>query len=360
MNIKEEFIFAYILKKIPGIGIRKLLPILEKNNNFQETYYQCKRQYGNYCNHDYLSNNYFEKTKKEALYILDKCYDEYITCIPYTSEEYPKKLINCPMPPFYIFIKGNKKILNKTSIVIVGTRKHSEYGKKVVSHIVNDLKGNDIYILSGFAKGIDECAHKTALHHGIKTGAVCGSSVDYIYPFSHRELYKQMLDHNGFFISEYPPTTKPESYHFPMRNRIIAALADAVFVIECKEKSGAMITAHLAAEYNKPVCTIPGDIFSENSQGPHALLKQGACLYSKIEDLFEEVPYLKTSLQTQQKLPLENNNTIEYQILKTLRPQTLEKLISQFPNEPTIYNTIITMEMNKLIIRGEGSIFRIN
>ena len=225
-----------------------------------------------------------EKRKK-----LDK-YEKYLTknnieLISIKNKNYPKKLRNIYDAPISLFLKGDKNILNKKSIAIVGVRNCTPYGIKVAKEFAYRLAKNNINVVSGLALGIDTCVHMGAIAAKGYTTAVLGSGLDNIYPKENFELYNKILESNGCVISEYVIGTKPLGCNFPKRNRIISGLVDAVIVVEAREKSGALITADLALEQGKDVYAVPGNIYSYLSKGTNNLIKQGAIPITEIEDI---------------------------------------------------------------------------
>lgn len=207
------------------------------------------------------------------------------------DEEYPKQLKNIYDPPIKIYVLGNRKLLNQCGIAIVGTRKASEYGKKVALQFAKDLSQKGINVISGLALGIDTYAHLGTLQQNSigKTIAVLGSGLDNIYPKQNIELAKQIIKNDGCLISEYPVGTKPEKQNFPQRNRIISGLSDGVLIVEAAEKSGALITADFALEQGREIFAVPGSVFSNTSIGTNNLIKQGARLVTKFEEILEEM-----------------------------------------------------------------------
>ncbi|BAT71805.1 DNA processing protein [Thermosulfidibacter takaii ABI70S6] len=171
------------------------------------------------------------------------------------SSEYPEKLKRLLYPPYVLFYKGDKTLLQKKGIAIVGSRKASSKGKEMTKEIAQQKAKKGYVIISGMALGIDTWAHKGALEEGT-TIAVLGSSLDYIYPPENRRLFHEITK-KGLAISTYFPTTKPRKYNFPERNSIIAALSEAVIVVEAGEKSGALITAQWAQNIGVPVYVCP-------------------------------------------------------------------------------------------------------
>lgn len=194
-------------------------------------------------------------------------------------------------PPQKLFYRGDLALLNKPMLAIVGARKASRTGLLYADHFAALLGSAGYHIISGMALGIDSAAHRSILNQGSssKTIAVCGNGLDCVYPSENRELAKQIAT-NGLLISEYPPGTGPKGFHFPRRNRIIAALSLGILVIEAAEKSGSLITAYLGSSLGRDVFVIPGPISSPLYVGSHRLIQEGAKLIRGIEDILEELP----------------------------------------------------------------------
>ena len=210
--------------------------------------------------------------------------------INFSSDKYPKQLREIYNPPKRIYAIGNIEILNKVGIAIVGSRKATEYGKKVAFRLSKDLSERDIVIISGLAKGIDSHAHIGSLNvQNGKTIAVLGSGIKVIYPKENIELARQIVRKGGCIISEYPPDDTPNKSNFPERNRIISGLSKGVVIVEASEKSGALITADFALEQGREVFAVPGNIYSKTSVGTNKLIQQGAKLVMCVEDILSEI-----------------------------------------------------------------------
>ena len=210
--------------------------------------------------------------------------------INFSSDKYPKQLREIYNPPKRIYAIGNIEILNKVGIAIVGSRKATEYGKKVAFRLSKDLSERDIVIISGLAKGIDSHAHIGSLNvQNGKTIAVLGSGIKVIYPKENIELARQILRKGGCIISEYPPDDTPNKSNFPERNRIISGLSKGVVIVEASEKSGALITVDFALEQGREVFAVPGNIYSTTSVGTNKLIQQGAKLVMAVEDILSEI-----------------------------------------------------------------------
>jgi DNA processing protein len=213
-----------------------------------------------------------------------------ITMIPYGSRLYPPSLQKLSAPPLCLFARGNLDLLTASvpAITVVGTRRPSPYGKQVTKLFVRKLVEANFLIFSGLAYGIDAQAHQAALEARGITVAILGSGIDppSCYPAAHHALLEQIVATRGLVVSEYFPGTKATRYTFPARNRLLAAWADAVLVIEAGKKSGALITAQFASEYGKEVFAVPGNITCPVAAGTNALIRDGAHPALAPEDIF--------------------------------------------------------------------------
>lgn len=211
-----------------------------------------------------------------------------VDIISIEEKDYPQILKNIYDPPLSIYILGNKKILNNTSVAIVGCRDATQYGKYVTKELAYNISKQQINIVSGLAKGIDGMAHKGAVLACGKTIAVLGNGLDTIYPSENISLAKEILKTGGAIISEYPLGEKPQKQNFPERNRIVSGMSKGIIVVEAKEKSGTLITVDFALEQGRDVFVVPGDINKETSEGTNELIKQGAKLITSYKDVIEE------------------------------------------------------------------------
>ena len=195
------------------------------------------------------------------------------------SREYPRKLYHLAERPLILYAKGDLSLLEEKSVAIVGTRMPSNYGKLVTEKFAKELAEAGAVIISGLCYGIDEIAHRSTLEVGGKTIAIVGSGFNKIYPATNTPLAKEIAE-KGLLLSEYPPSFQPKRYTFPKRNRIVAGLSDGVLVVEAAFKSGTVHTKEYAAEYNKDLFAIPGNINSNKSELTNFLIKtgQGVCV----------------------------------------------------------------------------------
>lgn len=199
-----------------------------------------------------------------------------------SDKKYPQRLLNIKKHPPKIYSVGNINLLNSKYIVaIVGARKCSEYGIKVASTFSQELSKNNICIISGMAIGIDGISHNSALDAPGKTIAVLGSGFNHIYPTENEWLFHKILEKGGCIISEYSPEVEPDKSKFPIRNRIISGMSDAVLVIEALARSGSTITAKYAKDEGKLIYAIPNNIYSSTGIGTNKLIQNGAILVTK-------------------------------------------------------------------------------
>ena len=212
-----------------------------------------------------------------------------IELIKNSDKEFPQELLSIKDPPKELYIIGNKKLLNKKSIAIVGTRNCTKYGAECEKKIAKNISKKEICIISGMALGIDTFAHSEAIKQNGNTIAVLGGGFDYIYPEENIELFNKIIENNGLVISEYPPKTKAILSKFPYRNRIISGLSMGVLVVEATlGRSGSLVTARYAKEQNKKIFSVPGNINLKTSKGTNWLIKDGAKLVTCAEDILTE------------------------------------------------------------------------
>jgi len=208
--------------------------------------------------------------------------------IPLSSRHYPRRIARLRDPALLLCVRGDVDVLRAPCVSIVGSRAATTYGLSVARELAADLARAGVVVVSGLALGIDAAAHGGALEAGGRTVAVLACGVDRVYPARHRRLAAGIVD-NGAIVSELPPGTAPLPQFFPLRNRLISALASAVVIVEARERSGSLITAGHAANQGVDVFAVPGPIHAPTSTGPNRLLKEGACLVSEVADILVEL-----------------------------------------------------------------------
>ncbi|HOC07927.1 MAG: DNA-protecting protein DprA [Clostridiales bacterium] len=301
-----------------------------------------------------------EARLEHCLYSLER---HNISTIPITSDYYPALLKEIYNPPYLLYVKGDRKALEGNCIAIVGSRNASYYGKKVAFKLAEQLARAGFNIVSGFARGIDSYAHKGALAVGGKTIAVMGNGLDVVYPRENYQLMKE-ISGGGLLLSEYPPGTSPLRGNFPARNRLISGLSLGVVVVEASERSGALITADFALEQNREVFAVPGNINSATSAGTNNLIKQGAKIVNRVEDILEEFPF--AMLQSREKKDDDNGligagtGKTEDKVLRMIgqQPVHIDDLLSESGLRINQLNALLThYEVEGLIQRLPGNYF---
>ncbi|WP_421751171.1 DNA-processing protein DprA [Croceimicrobium sp.] len=191
----------------------------------------------------------------------------------FEDKAYPRRMRHCEDAPVVLFQKGHTPLNAKRCISIVGTRNMTDYGRDFLHQFLEEAQSLNLLIFSGLAYGVDACAHRKALDNGIVNCAVLAHGLDRIYPALHRKLATEIVEAGGSWLSEFPTGTNPDRENFPKRNRIIAAMSDAVIVVEAARKGGALITAEFANQYNRDVFALPGRIHDPHSEGCNLLIK---------------------------------------------------------------------------------------
>lgn len=264
-----------------------------------------------------------------------------IEFIPADSDIFPEKLMFESGPVTGIYYKGNEKLLNMRSIAIVGSRKCSEYGKRVAMKIASEAVANGFCVVSGMAIGIDNFAHQGALSAGGKTIAVLGTGADICYPPQHRKLYENICD-NGLIVTEYPPGTEAMPFRFPQRNRIIAGLSEAVVVVEARSGSGSLITAELADSQNKPVFAVPGNITSQYSLGTNRLITEGAQAVSVIDDIFRYLG-VEPGMREDELNELSEDERRVFELVKADGELFMDEICARLDMDPFTANSITSI-----------------
>ena len=206
-----------------------------------------------------------------------------------TDPGYPPLLREIPDPPLVLHCRGDRSLLARGAVAIVGSRRATPYAINVAAHLTKPLAEAGLVIVSGLARGVDAAAHAAALDAGGATIAVLGTGIDLVYPRSNARLFDRIAE-RGLIVSEFPPGTAPLAMNFPMRNRVISGLTAGTVVVEATSRSGSLITARMAAEQGREVFAVPGSIFSPASEGTHRLIQYGAKLVHDIGDIVEELP----------------------------------------------------------------------
>ncbi|MCX6731791.1 MAG: DNA-processing protein DprA [Candidatus Parcubacteria bacterium] len=273
-------------------------------------------------------------------------------------KQFPRLLKEIPSPPKELYLVGDLPPEEFFYLAVVGTRRFSNYGKEACERIIGGLAGHNFVIVSGLAIGIDSIAHRAALQNKLLTIAVPGSGLNdsVLHPPSNRRLAKEIVEAGGCLVSEFPPKMPAGLHTFPQRNRIIAGLCSGVLIIEAPEKSGALITARFALDFNRDVFAVPGSIFSENSIGTNRLIKMGAIPVVSADDVLEAY-----GIEVESKNLQFNFSLLEEKVLSALNePMQKDDLIRKLGMPASEVNSIITMlQINGVLKESGGEIYRL-
>ena len=355
MQTEEELIyyiaFSYLYKNRIYKGIRML------------------REYGSIFEvWKHLNEQKMNESLKRAEQEIKFINNHKINCITYNSDNYPTQLKECPDAPLMLFGKGNIQNNKRKMIAIVGTRSCTERGKDLTQKFVYDIadKLPDATIISGLAYGIDIAAHRAAIEKNIPTLIIVGHGLDKIYPAIHRNDAVKALTNGGIF-TEYISGTEPDKYNFVARDRIIAGMADAVVVVESKQKGGALITAQAAFDYSRSVFAFPGRVQDETSKGCNMLIRDNkAHLILSADDIINAMMWEKKenpAVQTEMATLLEGMTDEESIIINLLKKEENGLHINQLMEETEIsYSSLIStltmMEMKGWIKSMAGNMYR--
>lgn len=270
--------------------------------------------------------------------------------------DFPPLLREIPHVPLSLNYRGILPHSDMKLVAVVGSRKYSTYGKQLVEHLIAGLDGYNVGIVSGLALGIDSLAHEAALRHNLYTLAVPGSGLndDVIYPSTHKPLARKILEAGGGMLSEFTPDFTATKWSFTQRNRIMAGIAHATLMIEASEKSGTLITARMATDYNRELLVVPGNIFSQNTAGPHQFLKLGAVPVTKASDILYALGFSQDEVEQKPKVfvPPLSLSPDEQKIIHALfEPQERDTLIRICGLPAQVANALLMqMEMKGLIV----------
>lgn len=281
-----------------------------------------------------------------------------------TDAGFPSRLRQIPDAPTLLYTRGNMDLENPRTVAIVGTRQATAYGRSCVEELISGLAPFNPLVVSGLAYGIDIHAHKQALKHNLATVGVMGSGLDVIYPGAHRDTALRMMEHGGL-ITEHPFGTQPDAHNFPARNRIVAALADAVVVVEAAERGGALITADIANGYYKDVFAFPGNVGQSHSIGCNKLIKSNkAHLIERMEDLEYIMNWKENNRRPSSPLSLDGYDPDEQIVLKVLLENDRQLLIDDLSWKSNIplsrlASVLLGLEIKSVVTALPGKIYRV-
>lgn len=273
---------------------------------------------------------------------IEKVVELGITLLSLHDPDYPPLLAAIYDPPPLLYIKGDPQAPYPYPIAVVGSRRPSHYGKTVAERLGRELAEQGMTIVSGFARGIDAIAHQAALAVEGRTIAVLGCGIDIIYPPEQRALFDEITE-QGLIISEFPLGTPPEGQNFPQRNRVISGLSLGCLVVEATLESGSLITARCALEQGREVFAVPGSILSETSSGTHQLIRSGAKLVERVDDIFDELlPQMRRAPRESAFSPpsLQGDEKKLYDLLN-FEPKQIDQLIQESGLSPAAVSGLL-------------------
>lgn len=283
----EERILLFALSSINGVGAHLWQEIIKKMGSAKKVYSSTKGDLREIISNEKIISAILEKDgvkDAEKLFLNHK--KKGVKVVSYFDDDYPARLRNINKPPCFLFILGENNLNSRRVVSVIGTRYPSSYGRENTAKFLEGLSEYGVLVMSGLAYGIDVIAHKHALKYGMKTAAIIAGGVDRLYPAEHKPIAEEMINNGGCVVSESPLGTEPEKYLFPARNRIIAGCSDAVLIIEAGHKSGTIITAICANDFDREVFAVPGDVNRSTSMGCNNLIKKNqAQLVTSYEDI---------------------------------------------------------------------------
>jgi DNA processing protein len=320
----SELLYRIALTKIPKVGAVIAKTLISHCGSAEAVFKSSKKSLlkipsiGEAIADSLLNQNVLTWAEKEYEYIQKNN----INVLFHTDETYPQRLRDKNDCPVLLYYKGTADLNHSRIISIVGTRKPTAYGTRLCEEITEGLAQRNVLIVSGLAFGIDITAHRKCLEMSAPTIGIMGNGLQRIYPTEHREYARRMLE-NGGLLTEYPSDTDPDKMNFPMRNRIIAGMCDALLVVETAQQGGSMITAHMALAYGKEIFALPGRAGEKMAQGGNYLIKNNkATLVETAEDIAQSLLWQGEAAPKAYQLPLFPELTESEQIVVNILRNT--------------------------------------
>lgn len=354
--MKEDHFYKIAMTLIPNVGTT-IAKYLISHCGSAKNVFESRRKdllkipgVGAKVVNEILKSDVLPRAEKEAEFMEQQG----IRALFYLDDDYPNRLKHYDNAPFLIYYKGTADLNHPRVVGIVGTRQPTVRGISNCEKLVEGLMPYDVLIVSGLAYGIDGTAHKKSVELGVQNIGVMGNGFKMIYPYDHKNLASKMVEDGGL-ISEYPHEAIPSRQHFPMRNRIIAGMCDALVVVESKSKGGSMISALVANEYNKNVFAFAGRSNDEQSEGCNALIKNHqAQLIDSSQDLVDIMRWeqLDASKEIQKKMFVDLNDEEEslVQLLKECEDISIDKITYELKKPSSeIASLLLTLEFKGLV-----------
>ncbi len=344
-----EKLYWYWLTGIPGIGPRKTEHLLERFGTPGRVFRARPGQLEGIPGITGTDINKICSSRDEEA--VKKNYDSMerqgIRLITRQDSEYPEQLAHIYDAPWVLYVKGKPLQLQYPMVAVVGARECSAYGEAIAKKLGAELSRAGVIVVSGMAAGIDSFAHKGVLQNDGITYAVMGCGIDKCYPASGIDLYMR-IQKRGAILSEYPPGYPSAKGCFPMRNRIICGMCQAVVVVEARKRSGSLITADMALEQGKDVFVVPGRLGDALSEGCHRLLQEGAIILTNVKDILENMDIGRNFIMKNLKIAnylLEKEEQMVYSNLR-LEPLHINEIVYQCGLPfPTVQSALVKLEM---------------
>ena len=355
--MKPDLPYYVSLAAAPGIGPTKFKILLKFAKTAREVWTENERNLKKILGEKTASNFIKYRAKTDPKEYLERIKGKNIGLITTRDKDYPKLLKEIHDPPPVLYVRGDlSPSLFRKSIAVVGTRKMTNYGREVTEVLVRDLVVAGFTVVSGLAYGVDSFAHRVTIGNNGKTIAVLGGGVDRVYPRENESLAAEIENGHGAVISEYPIGMDSLPGNFPARNRIISGLSLGVLVTEAGNASGSLITAGLAGEQGREVFAVPGPIHSQFSQGPSALIKQGAKLVTNVNDILEELK-MDSNNKYQGSSEIKGDNKEEQKIIDLIKNKPVHiDQIARDSNLPAAkVGSILSMMEIKGMVRSLGT-----
>ena len=358
----NEALYWYWFVNIAGIGRKTQGYLLERFSAPQKLFEAKEEEVRDILKPKALESFVASRDMKKMESRYKQLKERGITFVWSQHECYPKRLKHLYDYPYGIYYKGSLPDEGQPSIAIVGARNASLYGKEMSMYFAKELTKRGFSIISGLARGIDECAHTGALKAGGYTLGILGCGINICYPKENYEIYRSM-EKKGGIISEFPLNTSPHAGLFPMRNRLIAAMADGILVVEAKEKSGSLITVDQGLELGRDIFALPGKPFDELCKGCNDLIKNGAKMVTDVEDIVEEYQNnykILDNFQTENKNLLVKKEKIVYSVLR-LEPKYIDNIIeeTQLPIAE-VMNVLMNLEIKGYVKQAKRNYYSVN
>lgn len=363
----DDLIYKLALTLIPGVGSVNGKSLVAYCGGVKAVFMEKKRALlkipgiGEQTVNAIVNHNVFERADEELKFIEKNK----IVSLFYLDKDYPIRLKQCHDSPLMLYYKGTADLNAAKVVALVGTRKATEYGRDMCRKLVEGLVEHNVLIVSGLAYGIDTWSHKAALENKLETVGVLGHGLDRIYPFANRSLAEKMMESGGL-LCEYMSNTNPDRENFPMRNRVIAGMSDAVVVVEAGATGGALITAEIANSYNRDVFAIPGRLNDPHSEGCNKLIKiNKASLIQSAQDIsyllnWDKVKTTNKTVQRQLFLNLTPDEEHIVNILKEKGNLDIDTLLIESKILPAKASTILlNMEFEGIVRCLPGRVYRL-